>query len=163
MTNAETRYGGLSQQEFLDKTGLTMDELMEPYHEEKRATLASESPCHNNDVDPSSLLQDDDWVKNTIFTNLSRLAESPSSEWGKREELLNQFRIHYSVNSQSAIESVHAAKVLDEVTPERRRDAVDYKAQLLMRFRRSKKIGRSSVDDEENEVTPVKEVKRGYF
>eukprot|EP00744_Colponema_vietnamica_P016714 GILI01023459.1.p1 GENE.GILI01023459.1~~GILI01023459.1.p1 ORF type:complete len:143 (-),score=24.37 GILI01023459.1:54-482(-) len=128
MTEAAVQYSGLSRSEFIKQMGLTDADVAKPDGSDSKVKGVVES---------DKVIEDDTWVRNTVFLDPSVIAEEQNNTNELRQTLLEEYRIRATNTNQRAIsgEAESPPKdVLAEVTPERRREAADYKAQLLQQY-----------------------------
>lgn len=133
--------------------GLQQDDLADPALDAKL-----NDPGHREDVavralgEPMPVVEDDTWVRNTVFLDPSVItAEQEAGQNELRKQLLEEYRVKASAN-RSALGDGGAAlmdgdegnDVIDlkkEVSPEKRREAVDYKNLMMQQFRNRKANG----------------------
>lgn len=147
MSEAAVQYSGMSRSEFIKQMGLTEADTAPPTA--SGSNSASHSPSHPSGtngasdsaaappMEPELVIEDDTWVRNTVFLDPSVIAEEQSNTNELRQTLLEEYRVRATATNQRAIAGELEEKprdVLADVTPERRREAADYKAHLLQQY-----------------------------
>ena len=135
--------------------GLQADDLTDPALDAKLT-----DPSHKEDVavralgEPVPVVEDDNWVRNTVFLDPSVItAEQEAGQNELRKQLLEEYRVKATANRASLGEGgaafmdgdggdpLLAIDLAKEVSPEKRREAADYKNLMMSQFRNRKANG----------------------
>lgn len=143
MSAEAAQFSGMSRAEFIRQMGLTDADITPPSSTGVSPKATGNKANENAEkaapiLEMEKVIEDDTWVRNTVFLDPSVIAEEQNNNNELRQTLLEEYRIRATATNQKAIAGEMDAPpprdVLAEVTPERRREAADYKAQLLQQY-----------------------------